>query len=97
MITKTDKCNFIGCSLKIPNCINKKLVHKNDANKLGGTVSHKSDLTLWLGNGVVSCKCCTVGSQADICENFLFQNLTVCVDTCISDLSFPKIAVLQVL
>jgi hypothetical protein len=39
----------------------------------------------------------TVRSQADICENILFHNLTVCVDTYICDLSFPKIAVLKVL
>ncbi len=39
----------------------------------------------------------TVGSQADICENILCHNLTVCVDTYICDLSFPKIAVLKVL
>ena len=39
----------------------------------------------------------TVGSQAVICEYILFHNLTVCIDTCICDLSFPKIAVLKVL
>ena len=39
----------------------------------------------------------TVGSQADISENILFQNLTVCIETYICDLSFPKIAVLKVL
>jgi hypothetical protein len=39
----------------------------------------------------------TVGIQADICEIIDFQNLTVCVDTYICNLSFPKIAVLNVL
>jgi hypothetical protein len=39
----------------------------------------------------------TVGNQADIGENTLFPNLTVCVDIYLCDLSFPKRAVLKVL
>jgi hypothetical protein len=39
----------------------------------------------------------TVGSQADIYERILFQNLTVWINTYICDILFSKIALLKVL
>jgi hypothetical protein len=39
---------------------------------------------------------CTAGSQADIYESILFQNLTICINTYICDLSFSKTAFLKV-